>query len=1250
MTDATQKADLHHAEQPKERDSKKDMNHMFSVYLASNPHLPKDKKTSELEIRFNPPQGKKLSKNDYDNVIQYLYSAGFTTDNPKGLHILRIQNEFTEMKKNDGQARAITRISNIRAEICGLDLIQEYCRTNSIQKLLNMPSTLSAISEKIKFTQKTPVADPTTGRNLFPVDFRDYNFRVAYQMEQIFSPRANIVRDIVDERTWADSKKVFRHLNRVQFRHPDYPVYADISIVRSSPRIGTIPKPEYTVQDAKLFDNEVRYEIELELVNSMVGPNTPYNTVEKLLVAVRKVIRIVLSALQGSNYPISNHEQMQVIQSYMNIIHEQSGGIDLQKYHVSPRDFLGPSSRTLQIENIIEVGEDTTTVPNIRSNYCVTEKADGERKLLYVHDNGRVYFIDTNMRVQFTGSVTKERKVFGSLLDGEHIKYDKNGKYIHLYAAFDIYFLKKKSVRELPFTVVAKMGEGEEEVAEDPSLPKNAARLVFLDACIKLMALESVTEDSGSCAMRIQSKEFLFGGVGDKSEIFNKCGIILRKINDGLFEYNTDGLIFTPMTYAVACGPNSRVCPMHKTTWDHSFKWKPPQFNTIDFLVRVEKDKSDRDKVYTLFKDGVEYDKTDDAIVYKKLILHCGFDEEKHRYLNPFESIIQGNIPRLSGEDDEVPERNTYKARPFVPSNPYDETASICNIELHQDGAGHYYMQTEEGEYFEENTIVEFKYEIEREGAWRWVPIRVRHDKTAQLASGKRNFGNDYMVANSNWRSIHSPITSEIISTGIVEMEVGADVYYNRKTVNTNTRALRDFHNLYVKKKLIGGAANPHETLIDLSVGKAGDLSKWRAAKLRFVLGIDYAKDNIMNVVDGACARYIGEAAKYPNIFGAVFLHGNSALNIRSGKAFETYKEQMIAKSVFGEGAQNRKELGDGIYKFHAIAKDGFHVCSCQFSLHYFFESISTLHGFIRNVAECTRVGGFFVGTCWDGKIVFNRLRGKNEGDGITIIRDGRKLFQLIKLYDESSFPEDDQSLGYKVSVYQESIGQPLVEYLVNFQYFQRLMEDYGFVVISREESAKFGLPNGSDTFETMFYSMEDETKRQHRNAPMKNEYGTAALMTEDEKFISFMNRYFVFRKVRNVATKNIERLFKHEEAEDVAADASTIEGIAKTLAAKKAAVVEPEPAKKKRTFIRKIDHPKVAISIYVPVDAASLAANAADTEVEKVVRQYESFTVVPEEDGAPEIRLKKAIVPPESVVRRSEKKIKIPRTAVVKK
>jgi hypothetical protein len=167
---------------------------------------------------------------------------------------------------------------------------------------------------------------------------------------------------------------------------------------------------------------------------------------------------------------------------------------------------------------------------------------------------------------------------------------------------------------------------------------------------------------------------------------------------------------------------------------------------------------------------------------------------------------------------------------------------------------------------------------------------------------------------------------------------------------------------------------------------------------------------------------------------------------------------------------------------------------------------------------------------------------------------------------------------------------------------------------------------------------MEEETKRVRGSGGYnnKNEYGTASLMTEDEKFISFMNRYFVFRKVRNVATKNIEKLFRPTTEEEV--EDNTLEGIAKNLAMKKVAVepVAAAAAAKKKVFIRKIAHPKMAISVYDPVDA--------NVETEDAVRKYESFTVMPDEITGPEIKLKKAIPPPEAIVKRGEKKIKIPR------
>ena len=84
--------------------------------------------------------------------------------------------------------------------------------------------------------------------------------------------------------------------------------------------------------------------------------------------------------------------------------------------------------------------------------YTVTDKADGDRKLLFINNKGKIYLITTNMNIQFTGAETKNKDLYESILDGEHILYNKKGQFINLYAAFDIYFINNKDVRSLGFT------------------------------------------------------------------------------------------------------------------------------------------------------------------------------------------------------------------------------------------------------------------------------------------------------------------------------------------------------------------------------------------------------------------------------------------------------------------------------------------------------------------------------------------------------------------------------------------------------------------------------------------------------------------------------------------------------------------------------------------------------------------------------------------------------------------------------
>jgi hypothetical protein len=173
-------------------------------------------------------------------------------------------------------------------------------------------------------------------------------------------------------------------------------------------------------------------------------------------------------------------------------------------------------------------------------------------------------------------------------------------------------------------------------------------------------------------------------------------------------------------------------------------------------------------------------------------------------------------------------------------------------------------------------------------------------------------------------------------------------------------------------------------------------------------------------------------------------------------------------------------------------------------------------------VSECTKVGGYFVGTCYDGDAVFALLRRKNEGESVAFVRDNKKVFEITKRYAQTAFPENEHSVGYAVDVYQDSINKTFREYLVSFVYLTRLLEDFGFVLVSDAEATGMGLPSGSAMFSELFERMEDEVRAKPSSAV---EYGDSLRMTPEDKMISFLNRYFVFRKERSVDTESMEKV-----------------------------------------------------------------------------------------------------------------------------
>lgn len=988
------------------------MDTIIKTYLSEKKN-DSDNRKSEFEVRFTN-NGKYFNKMNYDDIMKHLFSLGFKQTELNGNHLLRIGFDSSTIGVEYNKS------SKFRVEINELSDIKFLCKTG------DLPSNFNVINKN----------------NLGNYKNEEYSFSVSLAEEKKLK---NKIVDIIKDK-WKTIKKTFRFMNRIRLYHPDIPhLYVDCSVIRSS-RLEKYKHnmiPEVTIEQANVFNNPESYEIEIEIDNAV----DDLNDIKKL---ISKGVKYIVGGIQHTIYPVSYKEIMEVGQQYLKLVKAKSELLQ-------PQNFIGQKPKTLE----------RSQLNNIKINYTVTEKADGIRKLLFINEKGKMFYITTNMQFEFTGKQLTSQQtkyLYNTIIDGEHILYSKDKTYINLFACFDIYFLNNKDLRDLNFYV------------------KGESRFESLESTMEIL----------STYLTIQVKEFAY--ITEDQNIFDNCHKILNKT----YIYETDGLIFTPATSAGFTKSG------RKTTWENCYKWKPPDYNSIDFLVYTKKDETGKDSIQYKYINGMNME-NNDMLQYKTLHLHVGFNG----IVNPCQNVYN---------DTMILERNEYKPAKFYPSNPSDEFAHICNVPLKISHDGTMQMYTEDNEIITDKMIVEFKYVNDSETYWNWKPMRIRWDKTFEYKNGYNNYGNDYKVADSVWRSIHYPITYEIITTGLNEDESNDGIYYVDSLVEKRYYGLSNFHN-YIKRELITSTCGSNGIIIDFAVGKGGDLDKWTHANASFVLGIDVSRDCIENLIDGACSRYLNTKAKNPEMnLKCLFLRGDSSKHIRSGKAFNTDKDFEIIKAVFGD-EKPKESLGKGVVQQYNVAGNGFDVASVQFAIHYFFKSSDTFYTFLQNVNESVKEGGYFIGTCYDGDTVFNLLKDKERENGILFGTIENKIAEIIKYYDQDEFPNDERSLGYEIGVYMNTIGQVLKEYLVKFSFLVDVLQEYGFELVNGRH--KTYLSNATGMFKDVFHQIEHYSKTR-KISNIKN----TLMMTQDEKDLSFINRYFIFKKMRHVdkrITKTIQ-------------------------------------------------------------------------------------------------------------------------------
>jgi hypothetical protein len=323
---------------------------------------------------------------------------------------------------------------------------------------------------------------------------------------------------------------------------------------------------------------------------------------------------------------------------------------------------------------------------------------------------------------------------------------------------------------------------------------------------------------------------------------------------------------------------------------------------------------------------------------------------------------------------------------------------------------------------------------------------------------------------------------------------------------NSSIIRMRDYHN-WVKRTLIESVVYKISNsgtgiyLLDIAVGRGGDLDKWNKAGIKGVFGFDANPDSIYSI---------------------------DPFNPGAKQRLETYqikdsKNKLKENIVYevGNAISPTGELLDKIDSY--LAKNsikGFQIVSCQFALHYFYGHRLNLQRVMQLVSMYLTKGGYFIGTTINGDKIrkfFSSRRSKQHDSPLFSV-------SIDKYYPKLDLYNDNTVFGQKylfkindsgdIGNYFNTTGTS-TEFVVSFEKLTEICESVGLYPVTQNflEPYKDGKltrfpetvgPNRKNKFPNI-YSFDESV---HSWTPKGNGY-----MNQEERDLNSLYSAFVFVK-----------------------------------------------------------------------------------------------------------------------------------------
>lgn len=311
-----------------------------------------------------------------------------------------------------------------------------------------------------------------------------------------------------------------------------------------------------------------------------------------------------------------------------------------------------------------------------------------------------------------------------------------------------------------------------------------------------------------------------------------------------------------------------------------------------------------------------------------------------------------------------------------------------------------------------------------------WKLRRIRHDRMISKENGAIYFGNDYQVACKVFINYFDPFyfTDLFSRTNsffqkVADKEFSAANHCKRQLIST----------------MMTKYFNHNKIIVDLASGRGADLPRYRALRIKTVLFIDRDATAISELVRRALqygqrvydrgnnrAKFIGRNFKRG---GFDIIHNRDELFKKNAAENEMCIHAMVADLMWPAS-----DLIADILQF-GIGENLTDGVVCNFAFHFMCSSQIYCRNLLLLVSRLLRTGGHFMFTVLNGQKIFELLRGiKYDGEWTSENREdsvsGQTLigpkYKIIKRYNGSEMAPFGQFIKIKVPFSDEMLEEPL--------------------------------------------------------------------------------------------------------------------------------------------------------------------------------------------------------------------------------